>query len=38
MSVHVPLPFPNPQLLEIANDIAAVVENKKDMDMTLTYF
>lgn len=37
LSIHVPLPSPNPQLLEIANDIATIVEKKKDMDMTVTY-
>lgn len=37
LSIHVPLPSPNPQLLEIANDIATIVEKKKDVDMTVTY-
>lgn len=32
-----PAPILHPQLLEIANDIAATVEKKKDIDMTVTY-
>jgi len=37
MSIHVPLPSPSLQLLEIADSIEAIVENKKDIDTTVTY-
>ena len=37
MPIRVPLQPPTPELLEIANDIAAIVKKKKDMDMTVTY-
>lgn len=37
MSIRVPLTSSTPRLLEIANDIAATVEKKKDIDMTVTY-
>lgn len=37
MSIHIPFPFLTPELLEIANAIAAIVEKKKYLDMTVTY-
>lgn len=36
MSIHIPLPFLTPQLLEIASAIAAIAEKKKYVDMTIT--